>query len=70
MTINQTIALMRMNAERCEGSRKLKCKCRCAGRFHGQEHPGAWLDEQADVIRAQWTRDLEEWQPRLTGLSP
>jgi len=73
MTANQSIALMRYNARRCAQSRQRVCRCRCGGQYHGKEHPGTWMDTQAQLIRehALAVALIEsEQQERLPGMEP
>lgn len=63
MSAAQAIGLMKYNALRCARSKGPYCRCRCGGAYHGHEHPGVWLENQAQLIRVEVDAERRQREP-------
>lgn len=70
MKASQAIGLMRYNAQRCARSKGRYCRCRCGGTYHGREHPGVWLENQAQLIRTEVEAERLQREPIFPEVEP
>lgn len=52
-------ALVRRNAEACENATSQRCRCLCAGTYHGKRHGEKWIRAALDELEQHGNAEPE-----------